>query len=224
LGVIPADEYLPIMGWKLVIDGPTEYRLVKVNPAGAKQNTPLSTNLSAADIVTHCYDIGLAKRPTRTRTNAAAVAGAAMSFAAQPNLPKSPIVVQDPQLTGAVTAEDGNFDTVSNPHKAQWRNANLAKTMGGTTVNDDTSAAAQTATENATEDVINEIDASYAENLSIETATADVQQALEDYPDEYPYNLHFHPAVDRPIVAFDPTVVQDDFDPFDLNDFVNFNV
>lgn len=61
----------------------------------------------------------------------------------------------------------------------------------------------------------------YGENLSIETATADVQKALEDYPDEYPFAHHFHPAVDRPILAFDPTVIQDNFDPYDLNDYIN---
>lgn len=64
--------------------------------------------------------------------------------------------------------------------------------------------------------------APYGENLSIETATTDVQSALDDYPDEYPYAHHFHPAVEHPIVAFDPTVIQDDFDPFHIADFVAF--
>lgn len=64
---------------------------------------------------------------------------------------------------------------------------------------------------------------SFGENLSIETATADVQRALEEYPDEYPYAHHFHPAVENPILAFDPTVIQDDFDPFNISDFVNLD-
>ncbi len=65
----------------------------------------------------------------------------------------------------------------------------------------------------------------YGENLSIETATADVQGALEDYADEYPYAHHFHPeVVGVPILAFDPTVIQDDFDPFDLGDYMEFDV
>lgn len=64
---------------------------------------------------------------------------------------------------------------------------------------------------------------SFGENLSIETATADLQRALERYPDQYPYAHHFHPAVDTPILAFDPNVVQDRFDPFNLNDYVNFD-
>ncbi|KAF7502296.1 hypothetical protein GJ744_006151 [Endocarpon pusillum] len=34
---------------------------------------------------------------------------------------------------------------------------------------------------------------STSQNLSIETATAEVQRALEAYPDEYPYAHYFHP-------------------------------
>jgi hypothetical protein len=66
--------------------------------------------------------------------------------------------------------------------------------------------------------------APYGENLSIETATDDVQRAFEDYPDEHPFNLHFHPAVEQPIVAFDPSLIQDAFDPFDLADFINSDI
>lgn len=112
LGVIPADEYLLTMGWKLIIDEPNEYGLVKTDPANKMQNTPLSTNLSVADIVTHCYDIGLIKRPAQPRINAAAI-GAVMSFAAHPNLPKVPTVVREAQTTGTFTDEHGFFDGVS---------------------------------------------------------------------------------------------------------------
>ncbi len=80
----------------------------------------------------------------------------------------------------------------------------------------------QTMTDSAAGAVDSEALAPYGENLSIETATTDVQRALDDYPDEYPYAHHFHPAVEHPIVAFDPTVIQDDFDPFDIADFVTF--
>ena len=79
----------------------------------------------------------------------------------------------------------------------------------------------QAMTDSAEHNFNGEASASYGENTSIETATADLQHALEDYPDEYPYAHHFHPAVERPIVAFDPTVIQDDFDPFDINDYIN---
>jgi hypothetical protein len=114
LGVIPADEYLPTMGWKLVIREPTEYHLIRINPASMMQNTPLSTNLSATDIVTYCYDIGLVKRPTQARINAAAV-GVAMAFAAHPSHPKIPIVVRETQTTGTFTDEHGFFDGVRTP-------------------------------------------------------------------------------------------------------------
>jgi len=36
--------------------------------------------------------------------------------------------------------------------------------------------------------------------------------------------MHFHPDVEIPILAFDPTVIQDSFDPFDLADYINMEV
>lgn len=102
------------MGWELLNNGPTEYFLVKVNPATAMLDTPLSTNLSAADIVKHCYDIGLVERSFQPRINAAA-GGVAMAFAAQPSVPKIPIVVGEDRTVGAFTDEHGYFDEVSIP-------------------------------------------------------------------------------------------------------------
>jgi hypothetical protein len=95
------------MGWKLVIQEITKYRLIKINPAVAMHNTPLSTNLSAADIVNHCYDINLVTHPSQPHVNAAAVAGASMAFAAHPSIPKIPIVVREGQTTGTSTDEHG---------------------------------------------------------------------------------------------------------------------
>jgi Mating-type protein MAT alpha 1 HMG-box len=117
LRVIPADQYLSTMGWKLVFAEATGYELVKINPAVAMLDTPLSANLSAADIVKHCYDIGLAARgpPSRPRMNPA-VAGVTMSFAARPHLPKIPVVVQEAQTTGTFTDEHEFFDGACIPN------------------------------------------------------------------------------------------------------------
>ena len=34
--------------------------------------------------------------------------------------------------------------------------------------------------------------------------------------------LHFHPDI-QPALGFDPATIQDDFDPFDVSDYVNFD-
>jgi hypothetical protein len=93
-----------------------------------------------------------------------------------------------------------------------------------TEVKGDANDGDQTMAESAEDTANVDATASYAENLSIETTTAGVQRALEEYPGEYPYAYHFHPAVDQPILAFDPTVIQDNFDPFDMADFVDFDI
>jgi hypothetical protein len=91
-------------------------------------------------------------------------------------------------------------------------------------VNGEANDGDQNLTDNADDTNDAGVPTTFAENLSIETATADVQRCLEDYPDEYPYAPHFHPDMANPIIAFDPTVIQDDFDPFDIGNFVNFNI
>jgi Mating-type protein MAT alpha 1 HMG-box len=109
LGIIPVEKYLQTMGWKVVVHEPAEYHLVKVDPAVGMDEIPLSTNLSAADIVNHCYDIGFVARPSQPGIAVAAAAGIAMAFAANPagppTMPKMQIVVEQPELTGTFTDE-----------------------------------------------------------------------------------------------------------------------
>lgn len=102
------------MGWKLLSNGSTDYALVKVEPAPTILDIPLSTNLSATDIVKHCYDIGLIQRSIQPRANGPA-GGVAMAFGAQPSIPKIPIVVREDRTVGAFTDEHGYFDGVSIP-------------------------------------------------------------------------------------------------------------
>ena len=59
---------------------------------------------------------------------------------------------------------------------------------------------------------------------SIGTVIAEQQGALEAYPSQYPYTLHFHPDIQQPALGFNPGMVQDDFDPFDISDYVNFEL
>ena len=61
-------------------------------------------------------------------------------------------------------------------------------------------------------------------NPSIQAINSDQQRALEAYPSQYPYNLHFHPDIQQPALAFNPAMIQDDFDPFDISDYINFDL
>ena len=49
--------------------------------------------------------------------------------------------------------------------------------------------------------------------LTIQAVTADQQAAFERHPEA----VHFHPNISPPVLGFDPRVIQDDFDPFDLD-------
>lgn len=61
-------------------------------------------------------------------------------------------------------------------------------------------------------------------NPSIGTVIAEQQGVLEAYPSQYPYTLHFHPHIQQPALGFNPAMIQDDFDPFDISDYVNFDI
>jgi hypothetical protein len=57
--------------------------------------------------------------------------------------------------------------------------------------------------------------------LTMDTVTADQQNAYAQYAP----GLHFHPAISPPVLGFDPSYIQNEFDPFEL-DFgalVDFN-
>lgn len=82
--------------------------------------------------------------------------------------------------------------------------------------------AIQTSLSTVRESVSGNIRSDY--NPSIGAVIAEQQGALEAYPSQYPYTLHFHPDIQQPALAFDPAVVQDDFDPFDVFDYINFDM
>jgi len=89
LPIIPADSYLKAMGWELTVDSNGEQELVRSGPL-TDQNFALTTNVSALDIIEHCYKIGLVARPAHSlrsgRGQILSMGSAmAMSFAAAPN-------------------------------------------------------------------------------------------------------------------------------------------
>ena len=57
-------------------------------------------------------------------------------------------------------------------------------------------------------------------NLSHGTVIADQSQAF-DAMSSFPFDIHFHPSVADPILGYDPQAIQDDFEPFDVSEFLN---
>ena len=56
--------------------------------------------------------------------------------------------------------------------------------------------------------------------LSHELVIADQNQALESFG-SLPLDIHFDPSMAYPVLAYDPSLIQSDFDPFDLSEFVD---
>lgn len=195
LGVIPADQYLDTMGWTLVTDTEGEVHFVKTG-ASKNHSLPPTSNLSVRDVVEHCYQIGLLPRPIRRTCGTQLGEGMAISFAAAPNSPHNgPGKAPTAQRKG----QDVNERIFGHP----------AMTITGTrTVGP---VAMPVSMENDYQP-------------SIQAVTNDQQRALEAYPSRYPYNLHFHPDIQQPALGFNPAMIQDDFDPFNISDYINFDL
>lgn len=54
---------------------------------------------------------------------------------------------------------------------------------------------------------------------TIEQVTADQQHAFE----QLPMPIHFHPGIQPPVLGFDPNMIQDDFDPYTFDQYINFD-
>jgi hypothetical protein len=87
LQVIPADDYLRVMGWEMAPAADGQLYLCKTAAAASKTNVPLTTNLSVNDIKEHCYKLGLVPRTLPSTQLAQPMSLVSMAFAAAPNAP-----------------------------------------------------------------------------------------------------------------------------------------
>ncbi|KAL3466800.1 mating-type protein MAT alpha 1-domain-containing protein [Aspergillus heterothallicus] len=114
IGILDPVRYLDVMGWDLTDNGQQQYTMAKVkNPVATEAE--LSTNCSVDDIIKHCYETGYVtedqrKKETQERRNASV-----MAFATQPTL----IINRNNslQITGnnTVAAADGNGNVAMEP-------------------------------------------------------------------------------------------------------------
>ncbi|KIV83119.1 hypothetical protein PV11_05172 [Exophiala sideris] len=214
LPIVPADKYLSKMGWTLSSDAAGEPVLFR-NPAFnadilAAEYAP-RTNLSLEDIVEHCYNQGLMPRDERRnpmevlRENLRAEG----LMDALPPADQTPppacgslILAVTPQSTSTMTTQPSSIETTPEP-------SDDGNVDGPVCENEENDALSM--------DAIINSDA----YLSVASVTAEQQDAF----DSNALALHFHPDVSPPILGFDPRVIQDDFDPFnlDLSELINFD-
>ena len=60
------------------------------------------------------------------------------------------------------------------------------------------------------------------QGLSHAVVLAEQQLAFEGLG-MFPFELHFHPSATESMLAYDPSTIQSDFDPFDITEFVNYD-
>ncbi|EXJ82279.1 hypothetical protein A1O3_06092 [Capronia epimyces CBS 606.96] len=217
LPVVAADQYISKMGWELTKNPTGETTLTRSESFNADKvyaEYPAQTNLSMADVVNHCYNEGLLKRGARRSSPrlrpgrraqvstgnslANAASGGSIILAVAPQPVSSPLAdattstATAPTANRAVESETESGSETGEPRDSQARGDEEERVLGQLSVEDITQNPAY---------------------LSIQHITTDQQAAF----DGYALALHFHPNIQPPILGFDPRIIQDDFDPFDLD-------
>ncbi|EAW09208.1 putative MAT alpha mating-type protein [Aspergillus clavatus NRRL 1] len=82
IGIVEPTRYLDEMGWQLTFDDQQQYTMAKAKVISTS-DASTSTNYSANDIVTHCYDAGLVSRNECRHNESNDDKTATMAFAAQ---------------------------------------------------------------------------------------------------------------------------------------------
>ncbi|OAG34384.1 hypothetical protein AYO21_11470 [Fonsecaea monophora] len=224
LPIVPIDLYLTKMGWILTVDASGEsvlMRSAKFNPELLAAEYPHHTNLSEQDIVEHCYRRGLVDRGRRQRTrqhplrdalvqngmmtdtDVGAMGGNAVSHDTPPGCGALALAVVPQTVTSPSSAESVSSSPVSHTQEQQLP----------------TPTSSSATTPSLVVDNENEYHHTNLDYLTIEAVTADQQSAYARTNGAGLAALHFHPQISPPILGFDPRIVQDDFDPFNLDVF-----
>ncbi|EXJ81902.1 hypothetical protein A1O1_07969 [Capronia coronata CBS 617.96] len=235
LPIVPADQYLSKMGWELTKNNAGELTLARNNTFGADNlyaEYPARTSMSMADIINHCYEGGLLNRNIRRATPPPRPAQATQAPQGNNNANAPPPPSCGGSLVLAVTPQQVNVAVPNASTPTATATATLTATPTATSsaspansvMVSRTASGSETQEELGSEGSRSEEQGDIGEltvdditstpaYLSIQHVTADQQAAFESNA----LALHFHPRIQPPILGFDPRVIQDDFDPFDLD-------
>ncbi|KAK7897056.1 hypothetical protein LTR67_004944 [Exophiala xenobiotica] len=214
--IIPAEKYLSKMGWILSSNFQELHRDAAFNADVLAAEYPTGTNWSVADIVDHCYNLGLMDRDTRRdpeeyRRQALLNAGFISSTSAGNQTPPPSCgtltLAVTPQSSTTMETDASSMDTPTEGTSDETVDAGV----GGLHEEEEPEIELHDAIMNSN---------TY---LSVAAVTADQQTAFDNIDT---LALHFHPGVQPPILGFDPRVIQDDFDPFDLDfsELINYDM
>ncbi|KAK6371725.1 hypothetical protein LTS17_008548 [Exophiala oligosperma] len=216
LPIVSADKYLGKMGWEISTaanntEEPVLIRSSAFNAACLAAEYPHNTNLSVADIVNHCYTQGLLPKDTRKNL------GRNRRYMSPNDGHHAGNQIPLPPY--------GTLTLTVTPHPAATVDAEASSIDPTSEVSSDEDMDVDAGIPNNVDDEpevpVHEAIMNGNTYLSIATVTADQQAAFENNE----LALHFHPGIQPPILGFDPRIVQDDFDPFDLDfsGLIDFN-
>ena len=222
IGIVPPARYLNAMSLQLIVDGERNYSLAQSQSNSGRDEPHSTTNYSVDDIVNRCYETGYVDGASPVNGNTRQGAGAEIAFAAQPSI----AATANANASNLVAADDTStpmaLDTVETGRSTSDM-PNVSEAVIQPSSNGATPAAASTP-ENGHIGGGN-VAAAHAAQAAYDTqrnAVQDMRLAAADFPshnDEY-YGL-FNPAIRRPILRFNPYTMQDQFNAFDITQYID---
>ncbi|KAL1865265.1 hypothetical protein Plec18167_009460 [Paecilomyces lecythidis] len=206
VGIIEPEKYLAAMGWDLEMDENHQHSMVRIGTT-----LPMATDTvdySVNDILEHCYETGYVKGDPGHRTIGKLDESSLMSFSTQPTMTSG----FEPDASSLDTASDlkGNMG-VNSSFNVRPSSMTLEDFHAqGSTVNQTTTSVSQ----------LLEIRDGPRNQREFVTELDDALNNLrEPNPDDDDLFAPFNPAIENPIVHYDP-LASEPFDAFDIHEFM----
>nr|ABS19622.1 alpha-box mating type protein [Coccidioides posadasii]KMM66147.1 mating-type protein MAT-1 [Coccidioides posadasii RMSCC 3488] len=227
IGIVPAAEYLKVMGLQLAQSPDKQFSLVKTNDNPNLSVFDLATNLSADDVVDYCYQTGYVQGTIPGKKTTHQEAALAMAVAAQPNGP-----TENGFATSNIKSK-ANLSLTQEQVNISGVDAGSQLDNNGKVTTDLTRFRANNSRALVIHPAVLNNTAAIAQNLANSAAAAnnalytaeDFEQELRNVMNAFPFDAEddgyyglFNPALRTPVVVYNPYRVQGDFDAFDIGE------
>ncbi|KAI1910784.1 hypothetical protein LOZ39_003445 [Ophidiomyces ophidiicola] len=224
IGIVPAADYLAIMGLKLVEGSDKQYSIATTSHQANVNPLDLITNLSSDDIVDYCYQTGYVQGIVPGKDKYSKEAALAMAVAAQPSCAadKLPTSTLDSATASTQLIARSNVEDIAPPS-----DNNALVTTSSEIVRRRIPTAIHPAVANNAALIAQNFGNGAVASNGPYTA-ADFEQEIRSVMNAFPFDAEddsyyglFNPALRTPVVVYNPYRIQSDFDAFDVGEYTD---
>ncbi|KAK2804546.1 hypothetical protein FQN51_001747 [Onygenales sp. PD_10] len=238
IGIVAPSDYLRVMGLQLVVNMDKQYSVIETNHNIGPTQDDLTTNLSVNDIVDHCYQTGYVAGVLPANIIGSQGVGVAMAVSAQPNhthfAQNHSSQQQRQQQRAASTRKSRPSNTappkpvIANQEPAMPTGTrkpenNHVLTPGVGHDSNDLTAVPDNAVAPAPNETLDCESTAIEVPYTVGEFDHQLRSAMNDFPiapDDNGYFTLFNPELRNPVYIYNPYNIQNDFDPYDIGDYI----